>query len=203
VPRDPIVEEMRRIKEEHAARFNYDIGAMVKSLREEQKRSGVKVVSYARKRPAASSGRKTRRALQEHPIADEQPARRVQDRWPVVFTAHSRHTAFMKQHICLFVLRQKHVPINPFMSFEYSLLDTVPRDDVRRGNNSCVHVADEVWTFGIVADGVLKEIRLARKLGKRVRHFSLGTTLESIREISPDELQYEEGVAHIESLERP
>jgi hypothetical protein len=51
--KDPIVEEMRRIKEAHAARFNYDIGAMVKSLREEQKRSGLKVVSYARKRPAA------------------------------------------------------------------------------------------------------------------------------------------------------
>ena len=62
MPRDPIVEEMRRIKEEHAAKFNYDIEAMGKSLQEEQKRSGVKVVSYARKRPrpAAPAGRKTR-----------------------------------------------------------------------------------------------------------------------------------------------
>jgi hypothetical protein len=58
--RDPIVEEMRRIKEEHAARYNYDVDAMVKDLRAEQKRNGVKVVSYARKRPAAPAGRKTR-----------------------------------------------------------------------------------------------------------------------------------------------
>jgi len=54
--RDPIVEEMRRIKEEHAARFNYDITAMGKSLQEEQKRSGAKVVSYARKRKVRQAG---------------------------------------------------------------------------------------------------------------------------------------------------
>ncbi len=62
MPRDPIVEEMRRIKEEHAARFNYDIEAMGKSLQEEQKRSGAKIVSYASKRPrpAVPAGRKAR-----------------------------------------------------------------------------------------------------------------------------------------------
>jgi len=42
---DPIVEEVRRIKEEHAARYNYDIRAMGKALQEEQKRGGRKVVS--------------------------------------------------------------------------------------------------------------------------------------------------------------
>ncbi|MBM4034512.1 MAG: hypothetical protein FJ291_22430 [Planctomycetes bacterium] len=54
-PKDPIVEEMRRIKEEHAAKFNYDIRAMGKSLQEEEKRSGRKVVSYARKRQIAQA----------------------------------------------------------------------------------------------------------------------------------------------------
>jgi hypothetical protein len=58
--RDPIVEEMRRIKEQHAAKYNYDIDAMVEALRAEQKRTGVKVVSYARKRPAAPVGSKGR-----------------------------------------------------------------------------------------------------------------------------------------------
>ena len=63
MPRDPIVEEMRRIKEAHAAKFNYDIGAMVKSLQEDEEKErqkGRKIVSYARKRPAAPAGRKTR-----------------------------------------------------------------------------------------------------------------------------------------------
>ena len=58
--RDPIVEEMRRIKEAHAARFNYDIRAMGRSLQEEEKLSGRKVVSYARKRPVAHAGGKGR-----------------------------------------------------------------------------------------------------------------------------------------------
>lgn len=48
--RDPIVEEVRRIKEEHAARYNYDIRAMGKALQEEQKRNGGDVVSLARKK---------------------------------------------------------------------------------------------------------------------------------------------------------
>jgi len=60
MPRDRIVEEMRRIKEQHAAKYNYDIDAMVEALRAEHKRSGAKIVSYARKRPAVPVGSKTR-----------------------------------------------------------------------------------------------------------------------------------------------
>jgi hypothetical protein len=104
----------------------------------------------------------------------------------------------MKHHIIVFVLRQRRVPINPFASFEYFLIDAVERDVVRRGNNTLVQAADELWTFGVVADGVVEEIRLARKLGRPVRHFSLGTTLDSIREIAAADLQYEDGVAPIE-----
>jgi hypothetical protein len=104
----------------------------------------------------------------------------------------------MKHHICQFVLQQDYVPINPFMNFEYFLLDVVPRDVVRRGNNSYVHIADEVWTFGIIADGVLEEVRLARKLGKPVRHFSLGKRLDTIKEIEVSQLEYEKGVRRVE-----
>ena len=60
--------------------------------------------------------------------------------------------------------------------------------------------ADELWTFGVIADGVVEEIRLAKKLGKRVRHFSLGTTLESIREVAAAELDYEAGVPRVGDL---
>ena len=100
----------------------------------------------------------------------------------------------MKHHICLFVLQRQRVPINPFMNFEYFLLDTVPRDVVRRGNNTFLHAADELWTFGVISDGVFEEIRLAKGLGKPVRHFSLGKTLDSIEPIAFDALQYEPGV---------
>ena len=116
----------------------------------------------------------------------------------IVYTALSRYNAYMKHHVNIFVLNQEYVPINPFMNFEYFLLDTVPRDQIRRANNSYIYVAQEVWTFGQIADGVLKEIKIARKLGKVVRHFSLGNTLDSICQIDEIALEYEKGVEHVD-----
>ena len=44
--RDPIVEEVRKVREEHAARFNYDLKAIAEDLRLRQAKSGHKIVSY-------------------------------------------------------------------------------------------------------------------------------------------------------------
>jgi hypothetical protein len=41
---DPIVEEIRRHREEYAARFNYDIKAICREAREHQKKSQGKIV---------------------------------------------------------------------------------------------------------------------------------------------------------------
>ena len=43
---DPIVAEIRRIREEHAARFNYDLWAIYEELKEQERKSGRKFVSY-------------------------------------------------------------------------------------------------------------------------------------------------------------
>ena len=40
----PIVEEVRRIRDAHAARFNYDLDAIFRDLREREKKSGLKFV---------------------------------------------------------------------------------------------------------------------------------------------------------------
>jgi hypothetical protein len=48
--RDPIVEEVRRRREEYAARFNHDLRAICRDLRERQKKSGRKIVSLPPKR---------------------------------------------------------------------------------------------------------------------------------------------------------
>ncbi len=53
---DPIVEEVRRVKEAHAARYNYDMRAMAKALREQQKHSGHEIVSLPRKSQPARQG---------------------------------------------------------------------------------------------------------------------------------------------------
>jgi len=49
---DPIVEEVRRNRQQYAARFNHDIGAICRAAREKQKESGSKIVSRP-PRPAA------------------------------------------------------------------------------------------------------------------------------------------------------
>ena len=38
--RDEIVEEVRRIRQAHAARFNYDLKAIVQDLKEQERASG-------------------------------------------------------------------------------------------------------------------------------------------------------------------
>jgi hypothetical protein len=50
--RDPIVEEVRRYREQYAARFNHDLKAICRDLRERQKRSGRKIVSLPPRRVA-------------------------------------------------------------------------------------------------------------------------------------------------------
>ncbi len=51
---DPIVEEVRRVREEYAARFNYDLDAIYRDLKEQEKLSGRTYVSFtAAKTPPA------------------------------------------------------------------------------------------------------------------------------------------------------
>ncbi|MCY2962312.1 MAG: hypothetical protein NT069_01445 [Planctomycetota bacterium] len=47
---DSIVDEIRKIRDEYARRFDYDLHAMCADLRREQSLSGAQIVSFA-KRP--------------------------------------------------------------------------------------------------------------------------------------------------------
>ena len=73
--------------------------------------------------------------------------------------------------ISKYVLEQGGVPVNPFMTFDYFMLDSVPRDLVREANNNLVRISDEVWCFGSASDGVLVEVESAQKDNKLVRFF--------------------------------
>ena len=44
---DSIVEEIRKIREERAAKFNYDVRAIAEDARKREQQSGRKVVSFA------------------------------------------------------------------------------------------------------------------------------------------------------------
>jgi hypothetical protein len=65
---DPIVNEVRQVRDAHAARFNYDLDAIFKDLKEQEKRSGRNFVSFepAVNEPAASNtGLKQNQKTQE------------------------------------------------------------------------------------------------------------------------------------------
>lgn len=62
---DPIVDEVRRARDEHAARFNYDLDAIFRDVKDQEKRSGRKFVSFvpedANRASETGSARESRR----------------------------------------------------------------------------------------------------------------------------------------------
>jgi hypothetical protein len=48
--KDIIVEDVRKVRDEHAAKFNYNLDAICQDLMKQQKRGGRKVVSLPAKR---------------------------------------------------------------------------------------------------------------------------------------------------------
>ena len=55
---DPIVDEVRRVRGEHAARFNYELLAIFKDIKEQQKLSGLTFVSFAEEPDKLLGGKK-------------------------------------------------------------------------------------------------------------------------------------------------
>jgi len=54
---DPIVDEVRRIRDAHAARFNYDLDAIFLDIKEQEKKSGLKFVSFPPRRVEPNQSR--------------------------------------------------------------------------------------------------------------------------------------------------
>lgn len=44
---DPLVDEIRRIRDDHAARFNYDLDAIFRDIKEQERKSGRKFVFFS------------------------------------------------------------------------------------------------------------------------------------------------------------
>ncbi len=61
---DPIVDEVRRVRDAHAAMFNYDLDAIFQDIKEQEKKSGLEFVSYpARRTEPKKSPQPTRAAI--------------------------------------------------------------------------------------------------------------------------------------------
>lgn len=91
----------------------------------------------------------------------------------LVYTAMSKHLFYFRMHISKYVLEQGRVPLNPFLLFDYFLLESVDRNVIRKANNSIVLRADEIWVFGPISNGVLSEILIANQAKKEIRYFQI------------------------------
>ncbi len=109
-----------------------------------------------------------------------------------VYTAHSKHNFYARNIISSFVLNNNKLPLNPFTNFNYFMNDMVDRKLTIRGNNNLIYLSDELWQFGIISNGCYHEIKLAMKLNKKLKFFSLGKTINDIKEININELEFED-----------
>ena len=57
---DPIVEEVRRIRDAHAARFNYDLDAICEDIRKQEQLSGRVFVRLPPRKPSSARWRRQR-----------------------------------------------------------------------------------------------------------------------------------------------
>lgn len=117
----------------------------------------------------------------------------------LIYTAMSKHNFYYRMFISKFVLEQDCVPLNPFMIFDYFLLDTVPRNIVREANNSLVQNSNELWVFGPISDGVLAEIKIAKELKKTIKYFSIKNS-STILQIEKCDVIFENDLEKFKSL---
>ena len=65
---DPIVDEVRNIRAAHAERFNYDLWAIYRDIKAQQKRSGLKFVSFAEEPANTPAPTSTSPVIQSLPV---------------------------------------------------------------------------------------------------------------------------------------
>ena len=116
----------------------------------------------------------------------------------LIYTAISKHFFYYRMHISKYVIEQHKVPLNPFMIFEYFMLDSVDRDLVRKGNNNLVMRSDELWVFGPISNGVLAEIKIAKEINKPIKYFKIEKPYNIIS-ILKEEVEMEEEVKNFKS----
>lgn len=109
----------------------------------------------------------------------------------IIYTAQSRHLFYARMLVSRYVLEHDAVPLNPFNVWGYFLYELVDRDMVRRGNNNIVRIADEIWVFGPISNGVVAEINYAMRLAKPLKFFSAGSNYNDIHQVDIADLVFE------------
>jgi len=56
---DPIIDEVRRVRDEHAARFNYDLDAIFRDIKQREQASGLVFIQGVARQPAPNTVRQS------------------------------------------------------------------------------------------------------------------------------------------------
>lgn len=122
------------------------------------------------------------------------PRLRIRKTYPLVYPAYSKKNFYLQTYISKYCLERRRIPLNPFMIFRYFLSDSVPREGIYKGNATIILNIDELWTFGPISDGVLAEVELAKKRGRKIKHFNITQDKPSVkfRQVSPKSVKLEE-----------
>ena len=96
---------------------------------------------------------------------------------PFVFASIPNNLFYMRADISAFILENNYSPLNPYMNFDYNLMNTAPKDKIRIANNSLIRHSDELWIFAEdfnnLTDGVIFEIYFAKELKKKIKYFEM------------------------------
>ena len=68
---DPIVDEVRRVRDAHAARFNYDLDAIFQDIKEREKKSGLKFVQGVARQPVPAEALQPKGATPSVPVSSK------------------------------------------------------------------------------------------------------------------------------------
>jgi hypothetical protein len=72
---DPIVDEVRRVRDAHAARFNYDLNAIFQDIKERENNSGLPFVDGVASQPMpAQALQSTEATIPSAPATQSMPA---------------------------------------------------------------------------------------------------------------------------------
>lgn len=91
---------------------------------------------------------------------------------PLVYAVTPKENFYYRLHINKFVLDNNAVPLNPFVMFDFFIMDSLKKDAMKTLRNSFIGKADEVWIFGDT-DGLLDDIKFARKINKPIVYYDI------------------------------
>ena len=94
----------------------------------------------------------------------------------VIFTAYSSELFCIRSRITKYVIDVHAVPINPFLNWDYFLMDNINESEMEMLNVALIKRCDELWIFAKsteLSDGVQDEIVVAKTRNIPVKYFAV------------------------------